>query len=446
MRNLPNYLVSGEDARLIPVISESNKEQRLLSPVLAAMAIVPEFTSEILGAMGVKVRKTTKIRTLTEVVFKNDKSELDRPDGLIILTTSGREYRLLIEAKSRNADLDLEQICKYLEIARSHGVDAVVTISNQFTANPKHSPVKVPSRLLNRVDLFHISWSFISTNIDLLIGQNSIEDDERGLILREIQRYLSHHSSGVGGFTQMNKEWKDVVKAISSGSKIRKNNDGLQATVSSWHQEQKDMCLMLSRHLLSDVVLQLPRKYKASSAEWVKATLEELLDSNCLTAKIAVPDAVSILSVSVNLARKTATNSVKLKAPEDKKSAKARVNWLLRQMSEVKDSRFEVRMHYSGSKPHYTVNLLDLKENTSLSDDGSGGIPNYFEILFHDELGSNFSGSKKFIEIIEKNLTIFYDQGVIGLKAWQPSAPKPVKIYEEEVIEVDVVPEIDSAD
>ncbi|NOX41966.1 MAG: hypothetical protein GXP05_16150 [Alphaproteobacteria bacterium] len=186
MTTLPDYLQQGDNARLIPVAKDSNTETRLLSPVLAAITIVPEFARALFNPMGARVGKTTKARALTEVVFSNDDAQpANRPDGLVILTTGKREFRLLIEAKSRSATLKKEQVEAYLKLARSEGIDAVLTISNDFSANPAHSPLVVRATLLRKVDLFHLSWSMISTHVDLMLSREDVGDNDRISIMRE---------------------------------------------------------------------------------------------------------------------------------------------------------------------------------------------------------------------------------------------------------------------
>src|SRR3546814_8155815 len=56
------------------------------------------------------------------------------------------------------AEIEAEQVERYLTIARAHKVDAVLTISNQFVALPTHSPLSLPKASLRGVELFHWSW------------------------------------------------------------------------------------------------------------------------------------------------------------------------------------------------------------------------------------------------------------------------------------------------
>lgn len=425
---LPEYLKRGEDARFIPVAKDSNTEARLLSPVLAAMVMVPEFARTMLNPIGARVGKTTTVRALTEIVFASDDAQpTNRPDGLILLKTGKREYRLLVEAKAKGTALEKQQVETYLELARDNKVDAVLTISNEFSANATHSPLTVRPTLLRKVELFHFSWSLILTNVDLMLERECIGDEDRILIMHELRRYLSHHSTGVSGFSQMNKSWREIVKAFSSDTPPPKSDLRLMETIAAWHQEQKDLCLILSRHIGRHVSLKLPPKSRVDAHILQRDTLNHLLDSNCLLCELDVPDAPSTIAVRASLARKTISIAIKLKAPTDRKSARARSNWLMRQLNNVSDPRIQLLLHYPGKKSVQPFEIVALRENLGRVEDDSKIAPNYFEVRLHDSLGSEFSGSRKFIDRLEVNLLEFYAQAVAGVKPWTPSAPKPIE-------------------
>ena len=69
MTSLPDFLESGEIARLIPVIADSRREQRVASVFLATLSAVPEFAQPLLTSVGVRLGKRSVIDTFTEVVI-----------------------------------------------------------------------------------------------------------------------------------------------------------------------------------------------------------------------------------------------------------------------------------------------------------------------------------------------------------------------------------------
>lgn len=90
MSSLPEFLESGEIARLIPVIADSRREQRVASVFLAGLSAVPAFAEPLLSSIGVRLGKRSMIDTYTEVVIRGHKDAKDRPDGLIIVSSGRR--------------------------------------------------------------------------------------------------------------------------------------------------------------------------------------------------------------------------------------------------------------------------------------------------------------------------------------------------------------------
>jgi hypothetical protein len=65
----PDYLKSGERARLIPIVADTSREQRVASTILAVVTAVPQFADALLSSAGRPVGKTARIACWTEVVF-----------------------------------------------------------------------------------------------------------------------------------------------------------------------------------------------------------------------------------------------------------------------------------------------------------------------------------------------------------------------------------------
>ena len=57
MRSLPDFVISGEVARLIPVIADSRREQRVNSVFLATIAAIPDFVQPLLNTVGLQLGK-----------------------------------------------------------------------------------------------------------------------------------------------------------------------------------------------------------------------------------------------------------------------------------------------------------------------------------------------------------------------------------------------------
>ena len=75
-------------------------------------------------------------------------------------------------------------------------------------------------------------------------------------------RYLESNASGLKAFDQMNEGWRDLVLGIRRDEKFLPKAPEIEQTVASWHQETRDLCLILSRRTGERVDLHLSRKHR----------------------------------------------------------------------------------------------------------------------------------------------------------------------------------------
>jgi len=290
----PDYLAQGEAARLFPVLATTSKEGRTTSIVLACISRIEEFGSELLNAVGKRVGKRAKIETYTEIVFKNEKVQVkDRPDGLIVLRNGSSEWRALVEAKVGNAEVSADQVEKYREIAKEHSLDCVITISNQFATQPEHHPVEEVRKSRSKIPVYHWSWMSILTFTDILLKQDSVADEDQKLLLNELRRFLTHESAGVKGFDRMPPEWAEINRLVSAGGKIPAKSHEASVVLDAWHQETRDVSLVLSRQTETVVQEKLTRKHQADPAQRRKDELQHLREDGQLISVLDVPDAAA---------------------------------------------------------------------------------------------------------------------------------------------------------
>src|SRR5690554_2042954 len=185
--DLPDGVVSGEAARLIPVVADSSREIRATSVLLAAMQAVPALARALLTTIGQSYPSRATLVGYTETKFQNkDPIPECRPDGYLLLNRGGRVvWSALVEAKIGQAELEGEQIKRYVSLARSHHIPVVITISNQFVALPSHHPVRLPKTLARHVQVFHWSWMHILTEALLLLNSDELANPTEKFILSE---------------------------------------------------------------------------------------------------------------------------------------------------------------------------------------------------------------------------------------------------------------------
>lgn len=412
-------------ARLFPVGKDANHERGITSIFLATLSIVDGYASGVMGSIGRKTGVRSNIECHTEVIFPKTEGN-DRPDGLIILK-SGKKviWTALVEAKVGKADLSEEQICRYLEIAKAHKIDAVITISNQFAVLPTHHPVKVSKKLTRNVDLLHWSWTFLRTQADYQLRVEEDIDPEQGYILGEMIRYFDHEKSGVQSFDSMNKEWREVCIKVKNQERLLKSSPEALNTVSAWHQEQRVISLMLTGKLGAPVTIKLSKSHKSDPEKRLKDDVSILCDNEDLMCGFDIPSAASLLTVEASLTNRTVTSSMELLAPADKKTTKAKVNWLIRQLAKVETNGIRIGAKWPGGAKDTWASLEELREDPALlQTENLKLVPHRFMVQTVLDLAGKFSGPKTFVEELEKTVTEYYHSVGENLSAWVAPAPK----------------------
>jgi len=425
--DLPPFLKSGESARLLPVAADSSKEVRAASIALAVLSAVPDFRAAMLSTIGQRAGSRARLDCYTEVVFANEPPDMKcRPDGLLVLEGGkGRTWSCLVEVKIGAAQLQTEQVERYAALAKLNGIDAIVTISNQFVATPTHSPLALPKSSLKGVDLFHWSWMFLLTQALLVLNDETVETPAEEFILREFARHLDHPATGTSRFDQMNPEWKDLVSKVQSGAVLTRNEPAVEFSVGAWHQEVRDLSLMLSRQLRTLVSICLPKPHRENYESRLKDDSDILIREHKLSCTLDVPDAAAPLDITADLLRRSIVVSMTLTAPKDKQRASARINWLLRQLAKSEASGIQVRANWPGRAAATQASLASLRENPEcLEADNKSLAPYSFDVLLVADLAGKFAGRKTFIEQLEEVVPLFYKDVGEHLRAYVPPPPK----------------------
>lgn len=423
---LPSILAQGEVARLFPVLSDNSKEGRATSILLACMSKIHELGRDLLASAGQRVGSRARIDTYTEIVLAKRPSEKkDRPDGLIALKVGSREWFALVEAKIAGSELDEDQIERYRQLARDNGLDCVVTISNQFSTTPASHPLEAVRKSRSKVPVIHWSWMHILTTADLLISRGEVEDRDQLILLNELRRFLSHDSAGVKGFDRMPREWTELNRLVSSGGEISVKSSEAQAVVEAWHQETRDLSLILSRMTETFVEQRLPRQHRNDPAKRLKEELAALHETNQLCVSLAVPDAAAPIDIVADLARRSIDVGMTLRAPDDRKSAKARVNWLIRKIKAENVADLFVRVNWPGRSAPTLHAVSDLRNDAGIVAEGKEHLtPTSFHLFASKALGGRFAQQTNFIADIESVVPSFYREIGSSLSAWQKPAPK----------------------
>lgn len=422
----PEYLKQGEAARLFPVLSTTSKEGRTTSIVLACLGKIDEFGSQLLASVGQKVGKQATLETYTEVVFQKQTAAIkDRPDGLIVLKVGNRQWRALVETKVGGNKLKPDQIEGYRVLAKDNDIDCVISISNQFATSPDSHPIELVRNSRSKIPVFHWSWMHILTTADLLVSGEAVADGDQLSLLNELRRFLTHESAGVKGFDRMPQEWSELNRLISSGGAVPTKSAMAQTVLEAWHQETRDLSMILSRMTGMTVSEKLPHKHTGDPDLRQKDELRDLRVKQCVNCTLMVPNAAAPIEITANIMGRSIDVGMTLRAPDDKKSTKARVNWLMRQIKTTKPAGIFIRLLWPGTSEPTQYRLSELLKNPSLaSKDREHLASRGFHIFLSKRLGEKFVNRTKFISELERLVPKFYGEIGANLVTWVSKAPQ----------------------
>jgi hypothetical protein len=409
-------------ARLIPVAGirgQEEQEIRGASSLLAVMGAVDEFGRALLKDVGAP---GGRISTYTEVPLKAADGKVLRPDGVIVVERGKSSWKALVEVKTGRASLGSEQVSRYLDLARDHQFDAVLTISNQISRDPEDVPVAVDGRKLRRVALRHLSWWGILTEALMQHQHRGVKDRDQAWILGELIAYLEHEKSGAVGFEDMGPHWVTVRNAARDGT-IRQTDPGVQDVVDRWEQFVEYLCLGLSQDL--GVQVSSTRSRARDGDKWTGSLLRTLAEDGSLAGSFRVPDAVGPIEVEADLRARLTRTSVKIAAPKEGRPL-TRVNWILRQVKEAPaDLRLEV--HFARTNETTALLLSDARDEPKalLSPSDPKREPRAFSLSLARQMGTKRGrGERSFVLETRRQVVGFYGELVENLKNWLPKAPK----------------------
>ncbi len=437
------FLKHGQRARLFPVLPDSQKEQKTLSIALATLTSVQPFAERIFSMIGQKLGKRAMVDCYTEVTLTNEIKNLkDRPDGLIVVKNGRNSWSALVEAKVGKSVIEAEQLERYIQLAKLNGVDAIITITNQLTPSPEIHPVWKRA-LPKGLQLFHMSWASIFTQAFLLAADKNdpFRNDDEAFLVSELIRYLEHAASGVLPHDQMHKEWPDIVKAVQSGHPPNPKAPEVREMVTHWHQEARDVALIMTRRLREPVSISVPRKFLADHASWVEGEIKDFCTKSALSFELDVPNAAGKILVEADFLRRAVRVSMKLNAPGDKARNPARLNWLLRQLKNSDLSKASIFCITKGRGVGFGAMAHEIDPETD--EFKALGEVTSFNVEMASDLSSKFNNRKKFVEELELLVPEFYENVGQHIKAWSPSPPR-VRKETSEVVEAAVVEDAES--
>lgn len=409
------------DARLIPAVgirSQEEQEKRATSSLLAVMKAVPEFGHALLGPLGAP---KGRLATYAEVQLKDGAGKVHIPDGAMVVERGKTSWRCLLEVKTGVAQLRGEQVERYLDLAREHSLQAVLTISNEITSAPTDRPVAVDGRKLRSVALYHLSWWRVITEAIVQHRHRGVSDPDQAWILGELIAYLDDERSGASGFHDMGEHWVKVRNGAGE-STLRANDPSVRETAGRWDQFVEYLCLGLGQDLGREVRPVRPRKDTAADRQ--DRAARALADRGVLLASLKIPDAVGALDIEADLRTRRVTTSVTVDAPGDGRPA-TRASWMLRQLKDAPEALI-IETSFANAKGTTACRLSDARDDVKrLLTEDPKRPPRAFKLALSRPMGTKRGrGDKSFVRETRQQAIDFYRDLVQDLRAWQRAPAK----------------------
>lgn len=410
------------EARLIPtsgISGAEEQERRATSALLAVMSAVPDFSRGMLKPLGVPAGR---IEAYIEVPFDLNGKRV-YPDGLIRVSRGAKTWTALVEVKTGKNELVTDQLEAYLDVAKEHGFDALLTISNEIPPTPTQHPTKLDKRKLRKVSVHHWSWSLLLSTAVVQKEHRGVSDPEQAWILGELIRYLEHPRSGAMEFDDMGPEWVPVRQAVTSNT-FRASDRGGPDVVARFDALLRYASLRLGRRLGTDVTHLLSRRELADPALRPQTLLASLESDGVLTGAIRVPDAVGAISITVDLRAGKVTCHTDIDAPRQGRP-QTRVNWLVRQLKNAPDG-VRVEAFMANTRGPGTTELLGaVRDNPALLVADAKRDIKSFRVALSAPMGTKRArGRGGFIDSVLDLADTFYADVLQNLKAWSATPPK----------------------
>lgn len=423
---------SWNTARLIPtsgISGADEQERRATSALLAVLSAVREFARALLGPLGAPAGS---VETFIEVPFDSADGRRIFPDGLIRVKRGSKTWTALVEVKTGANQLATEQLEQYLDIAREHGFDYLITISNELPAAAGTHPTPVDRRKLRKVQLHHYSWTEILSHAVLQRQFRGVADPDQSWILGELIRYLEHPKSGAMEFDDMGPSWVAVREAVSAGT-LRSNDKSATDVALRFDALLRFAALRLGRQLGTEVIPVLTRAENENPALRTSALAGRLIAEGVLSGELRIPNAVSPLRVTADLRASKVTCSFDIDAPREGRPL-TRINWLLRQLKNAPENT-RVEAFAMRSRTATAELLRDVREAPSKLIGEPGKEIKSFTVARSFPMGAKrSSGRGGFIDSVLTAVETTYEEIGQSLKPWSAAPPK---LRSQEDVEVD---------
>lgn len=387
--------------------------------LLAVLGAVPDFGHAILRPLGAPKGQIT---TYVEVPLKDNDGKVHRPDGVVVVERGQTRWSCLVEVKTGDGELTTDQVTRYVDMAKKHGFDAVVTLSSTITPTVDDLPFTIHGSKLRSTSVKHLSWWRVITEAVVQQRHRGVADPDQAWILSELIAYLQHEASGAAGFRDMGASWVTARDAAHAGT-LRPADKAAKELCVQFERLSDYLSLSLAQEL--GVGVRVVRSRKATVEERLGAALARVVEAGCLETAIRIEDTAGDLALCADLRAKRVSARCEVKAPDETKPL-TRIKWLVRQVAEAPaDLRIDVAFRGTGETTSELLRVARDEPERLLSPSDPKREPKSFVLELARPMGAKRGrGKGTFVTETERLVNEFYGVVLQNLTEWRPKAPK----------------------
>ena len=418
----------GQKARLFPITKNAHENTATSIFLASLMAIVP-FRKQVFLDIGKRLGKLSVIDCYTQVKFSEEKNA-SIPDGYISIKTNSvdnKPWQALVETKIGNNKLEVGQIETYMDIAIEQKIENIITISNEFTVAPEHSPMDLSSitkKKHKKVNIIHLSWQGLQTQAQILLHKNATYNDDSKIdedqvyLLEEFVRYISDNKDAFCGFNQMHANWENDLNTVGSSTK----NDYTDLC-NAWIQEQADLSLILSRESNTQVSI-------FQTKDLSKHINTSLTNKGILDCSLKVDGLADSIYIIIDCGQMKLHYSMSIDTNIERSQIKACVNDTFGHFKKMSPSAMdnvviEAIYKKKQTRPSDTLNTILENPKTLMLNQDKTIVPQRFILRYTVDVPKPvFKSRKKIIQQLENSMLLFYKEYAVHLKNWQRDLKK----------------------
>lgn len=334
-----------------------------------------------------------------------------------------RTWTALVEVKTGRHELIPGQIESYLDVARKHKFDALLTISNQLVAVPGVHPVKLPKVKTQAAKLHHLSWSQIRTEALMEQANRSVSDPDQAWILAEFIRYLEHARSGAIDFDDMGASWVHVRDRARAGT-LHPQDKAAAEVADKFGGLISFAALQLSRELGTGVRPMVPQAQLRDPAKYLQEAVSDFASTGLLQGAVRVPGAVAPIKITADLRAGLIHCAVTVPAPREGRPA-TRVNWLVRQLKTA-PGQLCIQTSAAWQRGRGQSRTLDeaRTDPRSLVEDPVHELRSFTLSLSCNAGPARGQARGSFVDSVLTAVDKFYSDVVQHIRPWTPAPPK----------------------